>query len=138
MIDIKAIREAAEAVRNDVFHARHEFTPPPVQQPANEFRPDWDQVKPFLDRIAELEAQQPSCKWPTCQTEQYQQGLAKQVFEELFAQQPRKAVKLSEEEKLDICRKQTNSRYVEYNSDALLRLSDAIEQAVWANLGVSE
>ena len=29
-----------------------------LEQP-NQFQPDWDQVKPFLDRIAELEAAQP-------------------------------------------------------------------------------
>ena len=54
----------------------------------------------------------------------------------VYTSQPRKAVKLSEEVMLDVCRKQTNIRYVEYNTDALLRMSRAIEQAVWAKLGV--
>lgn len=31
------------------------YTAPQAQQPTNQFNPDWDQVKPFLDRIAELE-----------------------------------------------------------------------------------
>lgn len=62
----------------------------------------------------------------------------KRTIEPLFAAQPRKAVKLSEEVMLDVCRKQTNIRYVEYNTDALLRMSRAIEQAVLKANGVTE
>lgn len=50
------------------------------------------------------EAQQPapmkdhSCKFPLCQTEDYQQMLAAQIAKELIGEQPRKAVKLSDEQ----------------------------------------
>jgi hypothetical protein len=38
------------------------------------------------------------CNWPVCQTEQYQQALADQVAQDLIGAQPRKAVKLTDDE----------------------------------------
>ena len=58
---------------------QHHPTPLFTAQPrkANEFQPDWDQVKPFLDRIAELEAklaaqvQEPAAKAMTAHRAAY-------------------------------------------------------------------
>jgi hypothetical protein len=47
---------------------------------------------------AERTVQEPSCKWPSCQTEQYQNDLADHIAKELIGEQPRKAVKLSDDE----------------------------------------
>lgn len=38
------------------------------------------------------------CNWPVCQTEQYQQALADQAAQDLIGAQPRKAVKLTDDE----------------------------------------
>ena len=80
----------------------------------------WHEIYTRLPDAAPV--QEPACKWPTCQTEQYQQDLSNQVAKELFgvvnefnpdwdqvkpfldriaeleAAQPRKAVKLSDGE----------------------------------------
>lgn len=47
---------------------------------------------------AERTVQEPSCKWPSCQTEQYQNDLADHIAKELIGEQPRKAVKLTDSE----------------------------------------
>lgn len=80
--------------------------------------------------------QEPSCKWPSCQTEQYQNDLADHIAKELIGEQPRKAVKLSDSEILTAL----DVEYVSSAQNRELFLSDArtIEQAVWAKLGVEK
>jgi len=86
-----------------------------------------------MSRVHAALKRQPLCKWPTCQTEKYQQDLADQIAKELVGE-PRKAVKLSDSEILTAL----DVEYVSSAQNRELFLSDArtIEQAVWAKLGV--
>lgn len=88
-----------------------------------------------------MAAQQPApvqepdqCNWPACQTEQYQQGLADHVANELVGQQPRKVVKLSDSEIVAV----RNREFYENTSQGVSKFARAIEQAVWTKLGVTE
>ena len=76
--------------------------------------------------------QEPSCKWPSCQTEQYQNDLADHIAKELIGEQPRKAVKLSEAEVHEIY-----DKWVLGTPDGTT-FTDVFEQAVWAKLGVEK
>ena len=76
---------------------------PPLPPYASEFRPRWlndpggyneDQMKAYARAAIEHQSAAPQpqpvqqCKWPTCQSEKYQQDLEDQIMRELVGEQP--------------------------------------------------